>query len=427
MASRDTRTNAVTFRSLLGLALLAAGGVLYAGPLNPPAGPVTSTYKTLTEIEPRIAINATNTPGDSSCLFKISQPGSYYLTGNITGVVGKHGIKIAANSVTLDLNGFELLGVLDMGAYDGVYMGLTGLNVAVVNGTVRGWGDDGVDLASLFQVNCRVDGVRASANADDGISVPANSMVSNCSVHDNTGNGISAGISSTVSHCNASTNAGNGISVGGGCTITNCTAYGNTVNGIATNSGSTVTDCSAYQNTVYGISVSTSCTITNCTAYSNATGGGITTGSGTTVTNCTAYDNTGNGIVTNTGSTVAGCTTRTNTLDGIVCLSQCVIRGNTCSSNGSGTGDGAGIHATSNDNRIEGNNCIGADRGIDVDVAGNLIIKNTCSGNTINWAIAANNVCGPILDRTAPASAAISGNSAPDSTGSTHPNANFTY
>jgi len=106
--------------------------------------------------------------------------------------------------------------------------------------------------------------------------------------------------------------------------------------------------------------------------------------------------------------------------------SGCVVLANTCSFNGNG-GDGAGIHATGSDNRIEGNNCTVADRGIDVDVAGNIIIKNTCAGNTINWVIAANNVVGPILDRRAPASAAISGNSAPSSLGSTDPNANFTY
>jgi hypothetical protein len=35
-------------------------------------------------------------PATPDSLFKIIQPGSYYLTGNITGVVGKHGIKIAA-------------------------------------------------------------------------------------------------------------------------------------------------------------------------------------------------------------------------------------------------------------------------------------------------------------------------------------------
>jgi parallel beta-helix repeat protein len=109
-----------------------------------------------------------------------------------------------------------------------------------------------------------------------------------------------------------------------------------------------------------------------------------------------------------------------------VCTQNCVIRGNTCSNNGNGAGDGANIHATSNNNRIEGNHCTIADRGIDVDVAGNLIIKNTCSGNTIDWVFAADNVFGPIVNRTTPASAAVSG-FAPSSLGVTDGNANFTY
>ena len=41
--------------------------------------------------------------------------------------------------------------------------------------------------------------------------------------------------------------------------------------------------------------------------------------------------------------------------------------------------------------------------------------------------MAANNGCGPIFDRTAPVSAAINGDSAPDSTSNINPNANFTY
>ena len=65
----------------LSLLALAVGGAIaalaLAGPLNPPAGPVTSTYKTLTEVEPRIAINLTNTPGDANSVFKITQRGSY--------------------------------------------------------------------------------------------------------------------------------------------------------------------------------------------------------------------------------------------------------------------------------------------------------------------------------------------------------------
>src|SRR5437868_7397499 len=87
---------------------IIAAGTALAGPLNPPAGPVTSSYKTLTEVEPRTAINAANTPGDSFSVFKITQPGSYYLTSGFAGVTGKTGILIASGGVTLDLNGFTI-------------------------------------------------------------------------------------------------------------------------------------------------------------------------------------------------------------------------------------------------------------------------------------------------------------------------------
>jgi len=123
---------------------------------------------------------------------------------------------------------------------------------------------------------------------------------------------------------------------------------------------------------------------------------------------------------------VTGCTASSNGGDGVQVFSDCRVTDNTCDSNGSG-GDGAGIHATSSDNRIEGNNCTGSDRGIDVDVAGNIIIKNTCSGNTTDWDIVANNVYGPIIDRRAPASAAVVGFAAPSTLGTTDANANFSY
>jgi len=123
---------------------------------------------------------------------------------------------------------------------------------------------------------------------------------------------------------------------------------------------------------------------------------------------------------------VTGCTASFNNGDGIEVFSNCRVTDNTCAFNGNG-GNGAGIYATGSDNRIEGNNCTGADRGINVDTAGNIIIRNTCSGNSIDWVIATNNVVGPILDRRAPASAAINGFSAPSSLGSTDPNANFSY
>jgi parallel beta-helix repeat protein len=330
------------------------------GSLTPPGAPA-PTMKSLDQVEPRTAINATNTPGDATNLYRITQPGSYYLTGNITGVTGKAGIGIAANGVTLDLNGFDLVGVA--GALDGIRTTVSSLtNIAVLNGSIRSWGGDGVNLGSFIAFNCRLADLRAAFN---------------------TGAGIKTGSGLTMTGCTAFDNTSNGISAGQGCTITDCTAYGNTLSGITSSAGSTITSC-------------------------------------------TARNNNSRGISTGTGCTIAGCTATSNTLDGIIVTSDSQVLRSTCWSNGNG-GDGANIHATGSNNRIEGNNCTSADRGIDVDLAVNVIVRNTCSGNTLNWSIAAGNVCGPILDRTAPASAAISGNSAPSSLGSTDANANYTY
>jgi len=424
----------VPHRSILGcptrIALPTAAIVLLAvittsaGPIDPPPGPITPTYKTLTEVEPRTAINLTNTPGDADSLFKITQRGSYYLTGNITGVVGKHGIEIAASGVTLDLMGFDLSGVPT--SLDGVSATVFNLtNITIRNGSVRNWGGDGVDLGPNFAFNSAVIDLRAHNNTGNGILTGLGCTISNCTASFNTGNGISTSFGCTISNCTASFNTANGISTNDGCTITGCTAFNNTGNGISTFSGSTISNCTAYQNTGSGISTNSGSTITGCSAYQN-TSNGISPGFGCTISNCTVTQNTGNGILTGFGCTISNCTAQANRLNGIRITSNCLVLANKCGENGNG-GDGAGIHVTGTDNHIEGNTCAANDRGIDVDSPGNIIIKNTCSGNTINWTIVANNVVGPILDRTAPASAAISGNSAPSSLGSTDPNANFTY
>ena len=80
-----------------------------------------------------------------------------------------------------------------------------------------------------------------------------------------------------------------------------------------------------------------------------------------------------------------------------------------------------------NGHRIEGNLCAKADVGIEVIYDANVIVGNSCTENSLNWDIAANNVYGPIIDRRNPASPAVSGNSAAGAMGTTDPNANFTY
>ncbi len=141
---------------------------------------------------------------------------------------------------------------------------------------------------------------------------------------------------------------------------------------------------------------------------------------------CTAIGNGSDGI-SGAFSTIVGCTANINAANGIRVSAASRVIGNHCSNNGFSSGNGAEIRATGTDNHIEGNTCTSSDRGIDIDSFGNDFLRNTCSGNTTNWDTVANNVFGPIIDRSLPASAAVLGNSAPDASGSTHPNANFTY
>lgn len=348
-------------RTLSPLALLMIASAAIAGPLTPAAGPVGSTMKTMTEVEPRIAINQANTPGDADgtpSMFKITQPGSYYLTGNITGVAGKNGIEIAAAGVTIDLNGFSLSG--GPGSLDGVLAPGGTASIVIRNGTIASWGGDGIDV--LNSVTGRIEGVVATRNVGIGIKV---------------------GESSLVIACTSTANEGDGINATDACTITGCSTFENL-------------------------------------------GSGIITGQGCTVVNCSSMKNSARGIVVNSGSTVQGVSARFNGSDGISCVSSCIILNNNLSGNGTAISNGAGIYVTGSDNRIEGNNSTGADIGLDVDGSGNFIVRNICSGNGINWSIAAGNAVAPIVNASTNA-AGINGNSYTGSLGSTDPNANFTY
>ena len=179
---------------IVGGLIVTAAAALIAGPLNPPAGPVASTYKTLSEIEPRIAVNATNTPGDATNLYRITQPGSYYLTGHITGVSGRRGIGISAHNVTLDLCGFRLQGVA--GSLDGVNaLGIVGSNlqnVEIRNGIVKGWGGAGVVAANTE--NCILRDLTAQSNGSHGVRGGFRTLVERCKARSNGTSIPSAGI-----------------------------------------------------------------------------------------------------------------------------------------------------------------------------------------------------------------------------------------
>ncbi len=400
---------------------IVGSALLIAGPINPPPGAVTSTLKTLFEVEPRVAVNFTNTPADPNCIFRIDKAGSYYLTDDVGGLSGKAGIEIAASDVTLDLNGFSLVGV--PGSLDGIVVDVgSPSDIEIRNGSIREWGRSGIDLLSAGVINSRIDSVRSTGNAGNGISVAASTIVSNCVVGGNAAQGLFTQQSCTVTGCISRANTGLGIIVGSGSTISDCVASFNGGDGFDVGAGCTLTACAATSNTGDGFDAQGSCTLTACSASSN-TENGFSVSTGSSVTACTARLNTFNGISADS-STIADCSAALNAGNGIFASSGCFVRGNTCSSNGN-PGDAAGILANGTDNRVEGNVCVGADRGIDVAGAGNIIIRNTCTLNTVNWRFVAGNAYGPII--ATPAGAAVNGNTAGAALGSTDPNANFSY
>ena len=71
--------------------------------------------------------------------YTISQPGFYYLSGNLTYSSSSNAITVNADNVTLDLMGFRLIrGTATSGSPNGVY--ISGRkNVEVRNGTLRGF------------------------------------------------------------------------------------------------------------------------------------------------------------------------------------------------------------------------------------------------------------------------------------------------
>ncbi|MFO0855873.1 MAG: right-handed parallel beta-helix repeat-containing protein [Phycisphaerales bacterium] len=382
-------------------ALIAFAGFVVAGPLNPPTGPVTSTGKTMTEVEPRIAINATNTPGGVNYTYYINKPGSYYLTGNIIGEAGKDGIGIETSGVTIDLNGFEVVGV--NGSHNGIFFVANSASDFVLrNGTVRNWGQNGVNTATYSPQGVEIIGVHANNNALSGIIAAHRARILDCEAKGNTSRGIYAGDRSVIEGCSVWNNGGLGIETAGHCVIRRCEARGNGAAGILTNTFATISDCLAFENTNSGINAAAQSVIENCTASMNQS----------------------IGILAAAACTVRNNHVSNNDIDGIRVTSQCVVTGNSSNNNGVNSTVGAGIHATLADNRIEGNNCGFQDIGFDIDVAGNFLSRNTATNNTANWSVVAGNKCLVVLGVNC---ANIQGDAGGVSPGSTDPNANFTY
>ena len=271
--------------ALLSSLILHPSSLLAQGSLTPPGAPA-PTMKTLQQVEPRVPI--------SSAPFTISQPGSYYLTTNLT-VSSGNAITIATNGVTLDLNGFTIASTANPASGTAVLISGGLQDITIQNGHIRGGvtnNGSGVFSGRGFWFgisgvpqNVRVSGVSVSGCLYDGIYVDnmGGSLVENCVVRTVGGAGIVANTirgcvaldcgSTAISGQQVSDSRGESVGNGTGLlayTAQNC--YGSSSGGYGLYAGSTAIGC-------YGSSVSGAglyaITAQNCYGYSGSGGYGL--------------------------------------------------------------------------------------------------------------------------------------------------------
>jgi hypothetical protein len=392
--------------SLLALSCSAGAGLLLTthsllaalgggGPLTPP-GPPEVMMKTLEEIEPRQLI--------ISLPHTITEPGSYYIATNLTGVVGQNGITIGADSVTLDLGGWSLTGV--GGSLDGVFS-TNHHHIVIRNGNVRSWGDDGIDFTQAGA--CRMQDLNINGNAGRGLIVNTDSQVIHCiaqsngkegiatsngvEVYDcvtgiNGGHGIACGTSSLVRGCYSAGNAGAGI-IGGlveSLTVLDCAVNDNKLGGIIVPRRSLVRNCQAWRNQATGIFADEGSTVIGCTSGTNSLHG-IETGRASTVESSSASLNAGSGFSLGDYSRIHGCTALSNVVDGIRVDNKCFVTDNTVA----GHRNGVGIHALHHRSRLENNSADDNRRGFHIEGRLNVVVKNSAADNVLDYDIAPGN------------------------------------
>lgn len=275
---------------------------------------------------------------------QITVPGNYRLTSNLsTGSTAVSAIELAVGGVTLDLNGFSIVGSTaacacpatagcNSGAGKGIYStGALSGPVVIRNGGIAGFGT-GIAIAANYQVEGLFVGHNGTgatstgggifafkaafvSNGDDGLSADAGYV---SGVEDSLGNcnadkGISVGVSSALNRSGAAANGGDGITVAGGSSINGCTTRSNGGRGIV-----------AVDSTVIGN-----------TAQSNA-GDGIYLGGGSAVTLNTAQGNGGMGIHALDGVNASTNTARSNTGFGLSLGNGSSYFGNVLTCNNSG-------------------------------------------------------------------------------------------
>jgi hypothetical protein len=234
------------------------------------------------------------TPGDTPGFpVTISQPGSYRLTGDlIVPDANTTAIKITADHVTIDMNGFSIIGPTVCTSSPATCppiaqgIGIQADNgptvdgprgIRVFNGTVRGMGSTGIFITGAGSI---IERVTADSNGGGGFLIAGSVFESTA-----TRNGTFGIFATTVRECYATDNHSDGIQLDaiGGVAIGNIASF-NGSNGISSPNG-TVTGNTAVRNVSFGISATCPSSIVGNTVVSNTLGSINTNGAGCVLSN----------------------------------------------------------------------------------------------------------------------------------------------
>jgi parallel beta-helix repeat protein len=244
---------------MVALLAVSATTVQAQGPLVPTNAPGL-TMKTLDQVEARIPI--------SSIPITLNNSGSYYLTAPLSMGSNLHGIQISADNVTIDLNGYSLVGTSN--SHSGVYIIGLHSNIVVKNGSLMGWGWEGVDLNSAD--NGRVERLQVSGVIRSGIRLGLNGKALDCQVI-----GGRAGLvgfeACEFRQCQALNIRGHGFEPGSRALIEGCQAINCGTNGIYAGNETVIRNCQVISNQASGISVGTRCEVSDNYANNNGLSG----------------------------------------------------------------------------------------------------------------------------------------------------------